>query len=157
MSEVKNLHKLEQIVVNAFKQKSESNLREFIEGLCAIQEKNNDSVQTLYLKSDDYCAIVSQHTDEKDHIFLWTLMLQLHCCYANNDQTDFYIEKMLRYVQKHGLSVFVQSEKDQYYDFIQSIHNYADLRSDSKMNEDERNEVFQRIEQILERIDITGK
>ena len=49
MSEVKNLHKLEQIVVNAFKQKSEPNLREFIEGLCAIQEKNNDSVQTLYL------------------------------------------------------------------------------------------------------------
>ena len=48
-------------------------------------------------------------------------------------------------------------EKDKFYDFIQSLHDYADLKSESEMKEDERNEVFGRIDQILEKIDITGK
>ena len=156
-SDMELIHKLEQFIANPLKHKSRSSAKEFIEGLCAIEEKHHDYVKNLYMKSDDYFAIMFQHIDEKYHILLWTAMLQLHCCYENNDQTDYCVEKMLRYVESHGLSVFIHGEKDQFYDFIQSLHDYADLKSESEMNENERNEVFGRIEQILEKIDITGK
>lgn len=151
------IHKLKQFVADAFKHKPRSSFEEFTEGLCLIQEKNCDSVQTLYQKSDGYCVLVSQYFNEKDHILLWRAMLQLHCCYENNEKTDYYVEKILKYVETHGLSVFANGKKNQYNNFIKSLHDYVGRKSESEMEEDERNKVFQNIEQILEKIDITGK
>ena len=156
-SDMDLLHKLEQFVTNPLQHKSISNLRVFLAELCEIQEKNNTSVQTLYLKSEKCCANVSQFIDEKDHVILWSAMLQLHCCFENYDQMDFNFEKILKYVTSYGLSVFVHGEKDQYYAFIKSLHDYAFLKSESEMKENEGIEVFQKVEQILENIDITSK
>ena len=156
-SDMDLLHKLEQFVTNPLQHKSISNLRVFLAELCEIQEKNNTSVQTLYLKSEKCCANVSQFIDEKDHVILWSAMLQLHCCFENYDQMDFNFEKILKYVTSYGLSVFVHGEKDQYYAFIKSLHDYAFVKSESKMKEKEGIEIFHKVEQILENIDITSK
>ena len=156
-SDMDLLHKLVQYVTNPLKHKSISNLKVFLALLCEIQEKNNTYVQTLYLKIEDCCADVCQYIDEKDQILLWTSMLQLHCCFENIDQMDFYFEKILKYVESYRLSVYVHSEKDQYYAFIKSLHDYAFLKSESEMKENEGIEVFHKVEQILENIDITSK